>query len=372
MKKKLEAELISIAHRILKLKNKSELVQLHQETQKLFEKLSVLRFVEENFGAVKPTIGYSEIESKLEAIFDAEAVDPDPIVEDLALAAEEAAELEIKGTKEEEKKKSEKSKKGTVASEVVVEVSKELEATETEAIAESIEELVIEAAKNQEVIAESPLEEEEIVTAEKEIVKDAVSDVFVAPEKGFKPSFELSFDSKDLDDSEEEEEEIVVLEESRLEAVIKAVEVEVKKIPFQISLEDLLGSAYVDPVFVKADDLDREAEMANSIPISSEFSDISQVISLHNVENDLKSVSLNDRLSKAITIGLNDRIAFVKHLFGNSSEDYNRVLSQLITFDTVEEAKDFIEDMVKPDYNNWEGKEDYAVRFIEIVEKKFV
>ena len=57
MKKKLEADLISIAHRILKLKNKSELAQLHQETQKLYEKLSVLKFVEENFSDVKPTIG---------------------------------------------------------------------------------------------------------------------------------------------------------------------------------------------------------------------------------------------------------------------------------------------------------------------------
>ena len=69
MKKKLEAELISIAHRILKLKNKSEIVQLHQETQKLYEKLTVLRFVEENFADVKPTIGQSEIEEKIEAAF---------------------------------------------------------------------------------------------------------------------------------------------------------------------------------------------------------------------------------------------------------------------------------------------------------------
>ena len=42
MKRKLEAELISIAHRILKLKNKSELAQLQQETLKLYEKISVL------------------------------------------------------------------------------------------------------------------------------------------------------------------------------------------------------------------------------------------------------------------------------------------------------------------------------------------
>jgi len=27
--------------------------------------------------------------------------------------------------------------------------------------------------------------------------------------------------------------------------------------------------------------------------------------------------------------------------------------------------------MVKPDYNNWEGKDDYAQRFMEVVEKKF-
>ena len=45
MKKKLEADLISIAHRILQLKNKSDINQLYLETQKLYEKLSVLRFV---------------------------------------------------------------------------------------------------------------------------------------------------------------------------------------------------------------------------------------------------------------------------------------------------------------------------------------
>jgi hypothetical protein len=27
--------------------------------------------------------------------------------------------------------------------------------------------------------------------------------------------------------------------------------------------------------------------------------------------------------------------------------------------------------MVKPDYENWEGKDDYEQRFMEIIEKKF-
>jgi hypothetical protein len=28
--------------------------------------------------------------------------------------------------------------------------------------------------------------------------------------------------------------------------------------------------------------------------------------------------------------------------------------------------------MVKPDYNNWEGKQDYEERFMDIIEKKIL
>lgn len=81
--------------------------------------------------------------------------------------------------------------------------------------------------------------------------------------------------------------------------------------------------------------------------------------------------SLNDSLSKSISLGLNDRIAFEKNLFGGSTDDLNRVLSQLNTINTFDEAKSFIDELVKPDYNNWEGKEEYEERFMAIVEKKF-
>ena len=46
-------------------------------------------------------------------------------------------------------------------------------------------------------------------------------------------------------------------------------------------------------------------------------------------------------------------------------------MNQLITFDSFEEAQNFIEDMVKPDYSDWQGKEEYEQRFIAIIEKKF-
>ena len=74
MKKKLEADLISIAHRILQLKNKSDINQLFLETQKLYEKLAVLRFVEEHFGESKPTIGQAEVVEKMKEFFENIAV----------------------------------------------------------------------------------------------------------------------------------------------------------------------------------------------------------------------------------------------------------------------------------------------------------
>ncbi len=81
--------------------------------------------------------------------------------------------------------------------------------------------------------------------------------------------------------------------------------------------------------------------------------------------------SLNDRLKKGINIGLNERLAFIRHLFDGTTADYTRVISQLNTFDSLEEAKKFIQLVVKPDYKNWIGKEDQEQRFMELVENKF-
>jgi hypothetical protein len=80
--------------------------------------------------------------------------------------------------------------------------------------------------------------------------------------------------------------------------------------------------------------------------------------------------SLNDRLAQGnIDIGLNDRIAFVKHLFEGSQADFNRVLSQLNTINSVAEAETFLEQVVQPDYN-WDEKEEYVERLLELVRLK--
>ncbi|NNJ88431.1 MAG: hypothetical protein HKP53_03440 [Eudoraea sp.] len=85
-----------------------------------------------------------------------------------------------------------------------------------------------------------------------------------------------------------------------------------------------------------------------------------------------KGKSLNDtHTGKEMVVGLNDRLAFVKHLFNDSTEEFNRVLSQLNTIESQDRSIAFIENMVKPEYNNWEGKEEYAARFIALVERRF-
>lgn len=93
---------------------------------------------------------------------------------------------------------------------------------------------------------------------------------------------------------------------------------------------------------------------------------------LFQKEEKLTKTSLNDKLKQGnIQVGLNDRIAFVKHLFNHSQADFNRVLSQLNTFKTEKEAQNFVKKMVKPDYD-WSGKEEYEERLIDLIERKFL
>ena len=126
----------------------------------------------------------------------------------------------------------------------------------------------------------------------------------------------------------------------------------------QISLEDELQKAYESD---EAASLFEKATKDQPVIEESE----------PKAEQDQKR-SLNDALfQNNIRLGLNDRIAFVKHLFNNSQEDFNSVLSQLNSFDTEKEAKTFINKFVRPDYD-WTDKEEYEQRLIELIERKFV
>ncbi|UWY28931.1 hypothetical protein N4T20_03170 [Flavobacterium sp. TR2] len=342
MKKKLEADLISIAHRILKLKNKSDINQLYLETQKLYEKLAVLKFVEENFDAAKPTIGQNNIVAELETIFEKEE-NPIPAVIELEAPAEEKV-IALEESYEPEISE-EKPAEIVETAEPIVEVEPGIEEI-TEPIAAEIEEPAIEEIV--EPIAEKAEETEKAID---DLSFTTINELKPIPD--FVPAFELE-----------------------TEPIIEEVKEEPKKeTPAQptIQFEDF-GINYAEAEFVKVDSF--EAVPPVQTPSINDFKEekkqeIKAETAILETPVQPKAVSLNEKLARGFHIDLNDRIAFTKNLFGNSTEDYSRVLNQLMTFDSYSEAKDFIEDMVKPDYNNWEGKDDYAERFLGIIEKKF-
>ncbi|WP_264566277.1 hypothetical protein [Flavobacterium sp. N3904] len=319
MKKKLEADLISIAHRILQLKNKSDVNQLFLETQKLYEKLAVLRFVEEHFGDPKPTIGQAEVVEKMKEFFESIKV----------------PELQVK-------------------------------AINSEAVSLNTPEV------------ESIVPEDVEKTNTEEILETVINDSSESNETELSPIAELP----EIEDViEEPKEEIAIIpDEITISPIVEEIETIKTDTPkkteaVQISFEDLLGGNYAEPHFVKATPLEKNIEK-NTIESPLPFDFQKEAVSNAQLETlekeEPKTITLNDKLTKGITIGLNDRIAFVKHLFGGNNEDYNRVLNQLITYDTFQDTKNFIDELVKPDYNNWEGKEDYEHRFMEIIEKKFL
>ncbi|WET01001.1 hypothetical protein [Flavobacterium sp. YJ01] len=357
MKKKLEADLISIAHRILKLKNKSDINQLYLETQRLYEKLAVLKFVEENFDAAKPTIGQNDITSELETIFDKEETihaqieipEPSAIIElEESYEPEIAEEIvaEIPETIEEE---IEEPIAAEVAEPIIEEETEPIAAEVIESVEEKTEEPIV--AEIIEPAAEKEIEQiEESKTAIDELSFTTVNELKPIPD--FKPAFEL-----ETEEIKEEEKE----------------EPKAKSSPIPTILFEDFGINYADAQFVKVDSFEAVPAKTPSINDFKEEKKDEKKVETAILETPAqpKAVSLNEKLARGFHIDLNDRIAFTKNLFGNSTEDYSRVLNQLLTFDSYAEAQEFIENMVKPDYNNWEGKDDYAERFLGIIEKKF-
>jgi len=75
MKKVLEDELMSLAHRILKLRNRAEIHELKEQAAVLHEKLAVLSFAEKHFEGLKPTIKKHDVEKSIEADYSEEHKD---------------------------------------------------------------------------------------------------------------------------------------------------------------------------------------------------------------------------------------------------------------------------------------------------------
>ena len=242
MKKKLEADLISIAHRILKLKGKEDVIKMHAEAAALYEKLSVLKFANENFEGDWPTIG---------------------------------------------------------------------------------------------------------------------------SDSSFFGMLDTAFNNKVSDNIEIEDKIYVNLDEKEDDQIYEPVMEKIKDMVAQMPQESQQVDEIVETAVVQPKAKEHIEDIAAGFEELPEFEPLSEA-------KERQRKSLNEQLKNGgLNIGLNDKIAFIKHLFDGKNEDYERVVSQIKTMTTYEDALNLINKMVKPDYNNWTDKEEYEERFMAILERKF-
>ena len=296
MHKKLAADLTSLAHSILQMKNKEDVFALKTKAHEVYEKLAVLAYVEEYINNT-PNSEYTK----------------DELLE-LVHKASENLEKEIK-------------------------------------IEQDIEQLVITETTEEEVVVtiedqEDQEDQEALDENSSEESTDKMSEILA--EELPSEEIELLIDESLVGFNEVEEKDDLF---SQSEEIIEEI------------LEEILeeNSEVIDDTKTTDAPYSLEEELKDTIA-ADVVADL--------FENAPKK-SLNDTLQGDIQIGLNDRIAFVKSLFGGSQEDFNRVVSQLNSFKTQKEAKKFIHKMVKPDYD-WADKEDIEERFMDIIERKFL
>jgi len=197
-------------------------------------------------------------------------------------------------------------------------------------------------------VEEKPDVQEATESIPVEVVQETIKEEVVPIETDFGDVGILSTLDENLFVSDEEMEEYLV--ESATE---KMIDIVAQMEPETQQIDDMFEAVMAQPSVGKSD-------IETVTPTQEDIEQVSN-----------KPTSLNDRLKKGITIGLNDRIAFVKHLFNGSTEDFNRVISQLNTSTSELEALEFLNNMVKPEYNNWIGKEEYEQRLLSFLEGKF-
>ena len=338
MKKKIEGELISIAHRLLKLKNHTETVQLHEEVKKLYEQLTLLKFYEANTALVNEEFSETVFEEKVAKI----------VVGTIEVEDEEEEMMELASKEHIAHIEEELFENNQISHEAFPgNGDDEIEMASKEHIAQITEELFEKNDISHEAFPAKEVKEEAVVEAVVE-VKEEKKEMTSNPEIiGTKVSKQISMDDILVHDYQatmfvKKDEPIIeeLIKEPVFEAVQPEVTLEEQEVSGEVK-EELDKSDEVE-VVVKEELVVKEEIKAEPVPIG-----------------------------KAIVLGLNDKIAFEKNLFAGNGDDLNRVISQLNTFTNWDEAKSFVLDFVKPDYNNWENKEEFEVRFLEIVENKF-
>jgi len=326
MKKIIESELISIAHRILKLKDKSDIDVLYNESKNIFEKIAVLKFYEDNKFRIDPVIS-------------------EDIIQNALFVEQEMVQVNV----------SDNNKESFVSDEsmnldLINELIEDSENSEIISFDEEIDEKPNDFLENVQEKVELFIEDLDIEPAldSSQIISD-----------DFNEEHEVVLTNENLSISEVDFSEIK--DDSPVIEIDPIFNMPLEQISFEQVIEENHGFTLdVIPVAEKFSNFENQHLMDNS--------DTNE-IPFHQIPI---NKTINDAFSHVITLGLNDRIAFEKNLFDGSSEDFNRVISQLNTIESYQEAQDFIDDLVKPDFNYWKGKEEYEERFMQLIQKRFI
>jgi len=81
--------------------------------------------------------------------------------------------------------------------------------------------------------------------------------------------------------------------------------------------------------------------------------------------------NLNDQFARELQIDLNDKNAFIKHLFDGNKIVYQQTIKEIESLNQFEQVKKVIE-KAKKYHNNWKEKESYEKRFIYLIHKNFL
>jgi|SRR5690554_294021 len=321
MKKIIETDLVSIAHKILQLKDKSDVKELLTETERLYQKLVLLKFYEDNKFRLEKDITSEKL---IEIYDDKENFEQSSDTFPLAF-----------GTKQNIQFSSD-----YMSTDIIHELVEDSKNDDVVSVDEDLEQL-------QSVI------EENLSTNTNEQIS-AINDEEVLPTVEVSENIERSAASPKT--STIQEEGLVDTKENQTQTL------EIDPV-FSMANEELFVSQENTKTETKTNNV-----LENQHFMNTTSSTVNEV-PFHQVPI---NKTINDAFNNTIVVALNDRIAFEKNLFGGSSEDLNRVISQLNTLDSYQEAVDFIEDLVKPDFNQWKDKEEYEQRFMQLVQQRFL
>jgi|GEM_PF-878510 len=352
MKKIIETDLVSIAHKILQLKEKSDINTLLVETEKLYQKLILLKFYEDNKFRLEP---HYDAENLIR-VYDKEDI---PATDENPINQQEWT----------EKKKGINFSSDFMTHDIIhelVEDSKNDVASNIDEWNEHPEAYVL--SSNQTSKAAETLKVDQIPEPKEEKANLHSIEESHAIEE-FTPSVEET--SKSIDEIREEMDEILAMDPIQdSQAAIERTTLEIDPV-FTVDHNQLFQDtttvdSSIESVATVDDSKKQSWTLENQHFISNQSTPSTP---FHQIPINR---TINDAFNGTIVVGLNDRIAFEKHLFDGNSEDLNRVISQLNTISSYQEAVDFIEDLVKPDFNYWKDKEEYEQRFMQLVKQRFL